>query len=136
MALLTQKKDSMNEIPRILQPQEIEVFYLIPALRRAFTIELKKLGKSQKEIASILGVTEASVSQYLSNKRASLIQLDIETQTAVQRSASNIQNHFDVIRETQHLLKLMRDSRMICKVHHQLSQLPKTCDIKIMGCNL
>ena len=42
----------------------------VPAIKAKLAKELKKKGCSQKEIATILGVTEAAVSQYLSGKRA------------------------------------------------------------------
>ena len=43
-------------VNRVLQPQELEVFYVIPALRREFSLRLKESGKSQKDIAKVLGV--------------------------------------------------------------------------------
>ena len=56
---------------KLLHPQEIEVLYILPAIRRELTIEMKKIGLEQKKIAEYLCVTEAAVSQYLNSKRAS-----------------------------------------------------------------
>jgi hypothetical protein len=53
-----------------MQPCESAVKYKVPAIKAELARKLKKQGKSQKEIAAILGVTEAAVSQYLSGKRA------------------------------------------------------------------
>jgi len=52
-----------------LLPQEIEVWYLIPVLRKELSVSLKKKGLSQKEIADLLGLTPAAVSQYIKEKR-------------------------------------------------------------------
>ena len=51
-------------------PQEIEVWYIIPALRREFASILKEKGFPQKQIAEKLKLTESAVSQYLKLKRA------------------------------------------------------------------
>ena len=57
-----------------VMPQEIEVWYLIPALRREFTrIFIKDYGLTQKQTADILGITEAAISQYLRLKIANQI---------------------------------------------------------------
>jgi hypothetical protein len=42
----------------------------VPAIKAKLAKDLKKKGCSQKDIATILGVTEAAVSQYISGKRA------------------------------------------------------------------
>ena len=44
-------------------PQEIEVWYLIPAIRAELAKELLKEGINQTKIASILNITNAAVSQ-------------------------------------------------------------------------
>jgi predicted transcriptional regulator len=44
--------------------------YKVPAIKAKLARELKEKGLSQKEIASLLDVTEAAISQYLSGKRA------------------------------------------------------------------
>ena len=56
---------------KVLQPQEVEVFYLLPTLRKEIAKALKTRGHDQKRIAAMLGVTDAAVSQYISGKRGS-----------------------------------------------------------------
>ena len=52
-------------------PQELEIWYLIPALRRELTkIFISDFKLSQKKISEILGITESAVSQYQNSKRA------------------------------------------------------------------
>ena len=52
-------------------PQEIEVWYILPAIRRDLTKSMiNDLHLTQKEIAKIMGLTEAAVSQYIHSKRA------------------------------------------------------------------
>ena len=52
-------------------PQEIELWYVIPSLRKALVTVLKKKGMKQKDIAPLLGISEPAVSQYMKDKRAS-----------------------------------------------------------------
>ena len=70
-------------VKKLLQPQEIEVFYILPALRRELAVSLKSAGKSQKAIAGLLGVTEAAVSQYFSSKRASQVKFSDSLKKAI-----------------------------------------------------
>ena len=60
-------------------PQEVEVWYLIPALRKEITKALiKDFGKNQREVSAILGVSEGAVSQYLSSKRGNELKFSKE----------------------------------------------------------
>jgi len=52
-------------------PQEVEVRYILPAIRRELArIFIQEHKLAQKEAAKILGLTEAAVSQYQHFKRA------------------------------------------------------------------
>ncbi len=52
-----------------LMPQEIEVRYILPAIRKQLTIALAKDGLKQNQIARLLNITPAAVSQYIKEKR-------------------------------------------------------------------
>ncbi len=116
-------------VKRVLQPQEVEVFYIIPALRRELAVSMKRVGKSQKEIASLLGVTEPAVSQYFSAKRANHMDFDSKISASIRDSASRINDQNSLIRETQQLLRLLRAERVICKMHASLGQVPTNCNV-------
>lgn len=51
-------------------PCEIAANKIVPSIKAKLAKKLKKSGMKQKEIARLLGVTTAAVSQYLSGKRA------------------------------------------------------------------
>jgi len=112
-----------------LQPQEVEVFYILPAIRRELSIALKELGKSQKEIAKLLGVTEAAVSQYISQKRGQDVHFPKELALQIRQSATRITDHASMIRETQSVLAKAKHDRFICKMHEQVTNIPKGCDV-------
>jgi hypothetical protein len=112
-----------------LQPQEVEVFYILPAIRRELSFALKARGKSQKDIAKLLGVTEAAVSQYLSAKRGNDVHFPKELSQAIQEAAVRIIDYQSMVRETQAILAAVKQDRFICKMHEQVGDVPKGCDV-------
>ncbi len=119
----------------ILYPQEIEVYYIIPTIRKYLASFIKATGKTQKEIASILHVRESTISQYTTAKRGATITFSISIQEAIKTAATRITSTLDVIRETQHILALIRTSGELCSIHKQLSPfIPQNCNIITMGC--
>ena len=70
-------------------PCEIAVWYALPAIRSELAKELAKV-MSQKEISEILGITQAAVSQYVSNKRGSKIELQDDARAAIADLADDI----------------------------------------------
>jgi len=115
---------------QLLHPQELEVFYILPALRRELAKAMKKLGKSQKEIAGNLGVTEAAVSQYLHQKRATDVDFTKDLQKDIRESAASINDHNAFLRAAQQLIRKMRGKRFICSIcKDQNKSMPKCCSI-------
>ncbi len=70
-------------------PCENVVWYVLPAIRSELAKELAKV-MSQKEISKILGITQAAVSQYVSNKRGSKIKLSDDARAAIADLADDI----------------------------------------------
>jgi hypothetical protein len=70
-------------------PCENVVWYALPAIRSELAKELAK-AMSQKEISEILGITQAAVSQYVSNKRGSRIELHDDVKAAIADLADDI----------------------------------------------
>ncbi len=116
-------------------PQEIEVMYIIPSVRKYFAIYMKEEGKSQKEIAKLLCIRESTVSQYINQKRGSLTKLTDEVLIEIKGSVTKIKTSEDVIREMQRILKIIRASKVICDIHKQFSQVPAGCDPDKLGCS-
>lgn len=101
-----------------LLPQEIEVWYIIPAIRKELAKQLtKKHDLSYEKAGAILGVSKAAVSQYLSNKRANKVKLNAETCKEVAKSAKLIaENPRLAMTEVQRILKFMKDKKCSCDV--------------------
>lgn len=119
----------LTMVNRILQPQELEVFYVIPAIRREFALRLKESGKPQKDIAKVIGVTEAAVSQYVSSKRAALVEFPKIVCDEINASVHRVDSSISFTREIQRLLKVTRDAKVICRLHEKLGTAPKGCNV-------
>lgn len=117
-----------------LQPQEVEVFYVIPALRKNLAVEMKKNGLKQKNIASLLSIEDAAVSQYINDKRGNKIILSKDVLNEVGKSALVIKDKISFLRETQRLLRFISDTGEICKIHKQVSDVPENCNPALAQC--
>ncbi|MFC2162602.1 transcriptional regulator [Candidatus Altiarchaeota archaeon] len=71
-------------------PCENALWYVLPQVRADIARELVKAGMKQKDIASLIGVTPAAVSQYLNKKRAGKIKTSKEYMEKIRESAKRI----------------------------------------------
>jgi predicted transcriptional regulator len=118
----------------LLQPQEIEVFYIIPALKKYLAVDMKARGLKQKRIAELLCIKDATVSQYLNDKRGSKIEFGEEVLKEIKISVSLIGDKISLLREMQRLLRVIKHNREICRIHRELSDIPKECTPELINC--
>ncbi|MCP3686251.1 MAG: helix-turn-helix domain-containing protein [bacterium] len=113
----------------IKTPQEIEVWYIIPAIRKELASALVKEQKvSQKDAAKMLGITEAAISQYLNSKRAKDICFDTDIKRTIKESAKKIAKNSELaMEEMQNLCEKIKKSGFLCKIHKANSAVPKNC---------
>lgn len=119
----------------LLHPQEIETFYVLPTLRRYIALGLKERGMKQKDIAEMLGISSASISQYTSTKRGHQVQFPDEIIEEITKAVTLIKDRFTYFQQTQHLLHVIREQKVLCKIHMQFSDVPAQCDPLIIGCH-
>ena len=118
----------------LLQPQEIEVYYVIPALRRHLAMYMKLRGLKQNKIASLLQIDKAAVSQYIKNKRGNKVEFNEDTLNEISLSSMKIKDKMSLIQETQRLLKVIRDNCDLCRIHKLLSPIPQDCNPNVVDC--
>ena len=115
-----------------IMPQEIEVWYLIPALRRELAISfIKDYGLNQKKAAEMLGITNAAISQYINLKRGNEIKFSKNEMESIKKTAGEIiKNPEEVMKKVYHLSTSLRKSKAICGIHlSQDKSISKSCDI-------
>lgn len=114
----------------IKTPQEIEVWYVIPAVRRELAKTMLAAGLKQKKVAELLGVTEAAVSQYLSSKRAKGVIFDRKTMGKIRMAAGAMMKKKKTMLEAvQESCDCAKKQRILCKLHHRQSPIPLKCSI-------
>ncbi len=117
-----------------LMPQEVEVWYIIPAIRRELTRIMIDREIPQKTIAKMLGVTEPAITQYKLKRskrsRGDQIEIPNELMLEVNKSADVIIKTWEdreagemvyetMTREINRLIDVLRDAGVICEVHRE-----------------
>ena len=120
---------------RLLHAQEIETFYAIPTIRRYLAEFMLEQGKKQKEIAELFGTTTATISQYTSKKRGNEITFGPEVIKELKEASKRIKDMHTYMFETQKILKFLRTTEIICKIHKRFGGVPSDCNADAMGCN-
>ncbi|HEV8289364.1 MAG TPA: helix-turn-helix domain-containing protein [Candidatus Norongarragalinales archaeon] len=116
----------------MIQPQEVETFYLLPALRSELCRALVEEGLSQRDVAQLLGLTEAAVSQYVHNKRAQQVELSKKAVGQVEKSARAIvQGRIDAFHALSVLCDSIKQSGELCDIHMKFD---KTCPSNCREC--
>ena len=111
-------------------PQEIEAFYVIPAVRRELARRLVALGLTQRAAAQKLGVTEPAVSQYLSNKRGIALDYPAVVVARLEVATVAILNSTDerVIRKAvEDVCSVVRSERVMCTLHRKHASVKENC---------
>ena len=119
---------------RETMPQEVEVRYILPAIRRELArtfIQEHKL--SQKESANLLGLTEAAVSQYQHSKRAKEVVFSNDVVNEIMVSADRIladrTNKQRLIAEMYRISNLTTVKHILCDIHRAQSKELESCNI-------
>lgn len=151
MSQAEKKMDKQVKRRTWMMPQEVEVWYVLPAIRREFARAMKKKeaprkgedGKvkqhkiTQKEIAKMLGVTEPAITQYLLKKkglRSRGDQVDIPEKflPEIDASADTMIDAFEMgvddddmyeimTREVNRIIRIMRNDGAMCDIHRRFS---------------
>ncbi|MFH1500985.1 MAG: transcriptional regulator [archaeon] len=118
-------------------PQEIEVWYIIPGIRRELARELtQKHDLTYEKAGNILGVSKAAISQYLKNKRAKEIKFSDSVKKEIEKSAKVIvKDNKMAVREIMRLISVVKKSKCacdICKKHNK--GILDICEGKVKEC--
>lgn len=114
-------------------PQEIEVWYIIPAIRKELArILTEKHNMTFEKAGLLLGVSKAAVSQYLKNKRAGKFKLPKEIRKETEKSAEVIaKDEKKALMEIQRILRLIREKGCGCDTCKKYNpEILKLCNCK------
>lgn len=114
---------------KIIMPQELEVWYLLPAIRKEFAKEMIKEGLSQREVAEKLCLTEAAVSQYIKGKRGSDVEIGGAIRKDIKKSVKKILKGDCVIGEIQCICNKCKKKMILCRIHKKHGNVSGECKI-------
>lgn len=118
-----------------LMPQEIEVRYVIPSLRKEIAKQLVVRKHKQKDIAKMLNITPAAVSQYMKEKRGT-INFDKELQKEIKKASTKIAKNPETMQEEMYkLTESVKKSGVICAIHKRYDRVPSQCDMCFYNAN-
>jgi predicted transcriptional regulator len=115
---------------KLVQPQEVIVWYILPAIRREITKSLiEDYHLPQKEIARRFGLTEPAISQYKKGARGD-IELSSDIKDKVKEAARNIvEEDSRAPREVQRVLKYIQEGGFLCEFHKKYGLVHEGCDM-------
>ena len=145
---MSQLKPKQRKVRKWLMPQEVEVWYVLPALRRELAKVMKfERGQAQKTIARMLGVTEPAVTQYMLSKkdkpkrsRGDQVKIPESLKPELLKSADRMIEAWSktgpsdhayetTTREINRLIEVLRDDGALCDIHRE------HCEGVHMDCN-
>lgn len=114
-------------------PQEIEVWYIIPAIRRELAqILIKKHNLKYEQTGKILGVSKAAISQYLHKKRAKEIKFPEKIKKEIENASDRIIiNNQLVVKEIMSLINKIKQEGVACQACKKYNKgILKLCSAK------
>ncbi len=117
-------------------PQEIELWYVIPVIRKELVLVLKKHGLKQNDIADRLGITSPAVSQYVKDKRAACcheaFQQDL-LRSEINKSADKIAaqkepNPAIAMKELNRICQIVKKHKILCDIHKEKDPSLGSCE--------
>ncbi len=113
---------------KLVQPQEVIVWFVLPAIRRKITRRLiYEYSLPQKEIAKRFGLTEPAISQYKKGVRGD-VEFDPKIMEVINESARKIaEDEASAPREVQRVLKFIEKSGFLCNFHKKYGVVHDGC---------
>ena len=115
-------------------PQEIEVRYILPAIRRELArIFIKEHKLNQKDAAKLLGLTEAAISQYQHSKRATEVVFSEDIIDEIRKSAAKVlsgkNSKQKMMGEMYRISSLTKVRKVLCELHRSQSKELSACNV-------
>ena len=112
---------------KLIFPQEIEVWYVLPAIRKQLALELINGGLTQSQVSKLLDCSRASVNQYTKQKRGQDI-LPTKIKQQIKKSSNLIiKNQSNVFKEIMFISQLIKNTGLLCQIHKKLGLIKCSC---------
>ncbi len=125
-----------KRLKKLVQPQEIIVWYVLPGIRRVLTNTLiNDYNMPQTQIAKRFGLTEPAISQYKDkvgkkNIRGKKVEFEPAVMDYILEAARRIAEEDSYApREVQRILKFIEKGKYLCQFHRQYGLVHQKCQI-------
>ena len=108
---------------------EIEVWYVLPTIRKEIVKGLLEKGLNQNEVAKKLSLRKSTISQYVNKKRGKEIKFDDKTMKSIKEAADNIMNNKEPSKEIANVCELIIRNKTICDIHRMYEEVPIGCEV-------
>ena len=129
-------KPRPKRLKKLVQPQEVIVWYVLPGIRRVLTNTLiNEYNMPQTRIAEKFGLTEPAISQYKDkagkkNIRGKKIEFEPVVMDYISEAARRIaEEDSSAPREVQRILKFIEKGKYLCQFHRQYGLVHQDCNI-------
>ncbi len=103
-------------------PQEVDVWYVLPALRKKIALGLLGTGMSQKEVAGIMKTSEATISHYKKDKRVKTDLLGNTLDAEIALSIKRIQKNSAILfSEILKLSNIVKEKGIFCDLYGKMA---------------
>lgn len=113
-------------------PCEIIIWYILPSIRSELVKKLIECGMSQKEVSERLGITEATVSQYVNKKRGSRIEFKQDVSSAIETLAEDVikrdNKDVNMIYRICEICTMLKKDKTVCELHKDHDLVPPACE--------
>jgi uncharacterized protein len=118
-------------VRKLKPPCEIVVWYLIPGIRSVLAKELFNLGMKQKEVSTLLDITQPAVSQYLSDKRGNEVGFSDESLKMIKKLAHDLKDEKiaknNIIPRICEICRKTKAEDILCMLHKEKDIVPEDC---------
>ena len=81
-------RSETNKAPK--QPCEVAIWHIVPCIRACLSRELVDMDLTQQDVGKLLGISQAAVSQYVSEKRGKISKKDPRTYDMITELAEDL----------------------------------------------
>jgi len=112
---------------KLIFPQEIEVWYVLPAIKKQLASELIKSGLNQSEVSKLMDCSRAAITQYTQEKRGQELLPQKVKQEIKNSSNLIIKNKSSVFQEIMRINQLIKNCGLLCEFHKKLGLAKCSC---------
>lgn len=118
-------------------PCEVVIQFVLPSMRKEMVSYLvNEKAIRQREVARMMGITDAAVSQYIKGKRGNYFKFDEKTKGKIHKISDTLVDHYkehkqhngsEFMVDACNMCRELRSSKALCLLHKELGMDISNC---------